>query len=116
LESEKLIKLSAFQDLLLNLAEQHPDLEVFKNCQEFERIIFLDAENQIDNVQGLLKNTNSLLLKMTQISAIKQNQSFVTGFSLGEEASQSPQRQASAEGPARPGLKSGSLLRLSKKK
>jgi hypothetical protein len=69
------------------LAEQHPDLEVFKNCQEFERIVFVDAENQIDNVQALLKNTNSLLYKMTQIQAIKQNESFVTCFSLGEEAS-----------------------------
>ena len=62
---EKWMKLSAFQDLLLNLAEQFPGMAVFKNCQEFEKIIFLDAESKIDNIQGMLRNSNGLLLKMT---------------------------------------------------
>jgi hypothetical protein len=32
------------------MAEENPDVEVFKNCNEFEKIIFVDADNHIENI------------------------------------------------------------------
>jgi hypothetical protein len=64
-EFDKSMKLSAFQDLLLTMAEQNPETEAFKNCKEFEKIIFIDAENIIENVKDMIKNANGLIAKIT---------------------------------------------------
>jgi len=47
------------------MAEQNPETEAFKNCKEFEKIIFIDAENIIEDVKGMLQNANGLLVKIT---------------------------------------------------
>lgn len=47
------------------MAENNPETEAFKNCKEFEKIIFIDAENIIEDVNQMLRNANGLLGKIT---------------------------------------------------
>ena len=79
--------MSQFQDLLLTLAEQHPEFEAFNKCTEFEKVIMVDPARQVPNIDFLLKNVNQLLVKMTALFVIvKQNQSFMRFFGIDTES------------------------------
>ena len=85
------------------MAEQNPETEAFKNCKEFEKIIFIDAENIIEDVKEMIKNANGLIAKITQIFVLKTSQEFKTFFGINGEDNSAPDlREAN---------KSGSLLR-----
>jgi len=64
-EFQKHRSLQRLQDLLLKLAEDHPDLDAFKGSKEFEKVIFVDTEMSIDNVPALINNVQGLVNKMT---------------------------------------------------
>jgi hypothetical protein len=77
--------LSALQDLLLKLAEHHPDLDVFKASSDFSSLIFLDAESQINDPQKLIKQVNAIVSKLCQMFVIKQNTLFTKFFGIGDD-------------------------------
>jgi hypothetical protein len=60
------------QDILLNLAESHSDIYVFKGA-EFEKIIFIDAENKVENPNDLVRQINVLMQQMSKIFVIKKD-------------------------------------------
>jgi len=81
------LKLCQFQDLLLTLAEQHPEFEAFNKCTEFEQVIMVDPARQVPNLDFLLKNVNQLLVKMTALFVIvKQNESFMRFFGIDAQS------------------------------
>jgi hypothetical protein len=81
------LKLSQFQDLLLTLAEQHPEFEAFNKCTEFEKVIMADPARQVPNIDFLLKDINQLLVKMTALFVIvKQNESFTRFFGIDAQS------------------------------
>ena len=91
------------QDLLLKLAEQHPNNEVFKNNSEFQKLIFVESEAHVENPDKLIKMTNSIMAKLTQIFSVKQDKRFQACFGITEEGV--PKSQITLP------PKSGSLLR-----
>ena len=72
---------------MLSLAEAHPDVDIFKGSSEFEKVIFLDATMNIENVEALLNKINQLFLKMTQQYAIKSDQQFINFFGINDNNS-----------------------------
>lgn len=71
--------------MLLQLAEKFPDHELFKNSADFEKVVFIDADGLIENKPQMLKHINNLLVKMTQLFAIKNHVIFQKYFGIGEE-------------------------------
>ena len=74
------------QDLLLKLAKMHPNVAVLDEKNHFfNKLIFIDADSQIDNPENLLDCVNGILQKLTQIFAIKQNDDFLNFFGIGPD-------------------------------
>lgn len=103
--------LQDLQDTLLKVAKMHPEVTVFDEKNPFfSRLIFVEADSQLPSSSDLLSTINSLFSKVTQISALKQNQELQNFFGVGPDQ-KSPGN--SQEPSRRPGWNknSGSLLR-----
>ena len=74
-------RLQVFQDMLLNLAETHSDIYIFKG-QEFEKIIFIDAENKVENSNDLVRSINVLMQQMAKVFVIKSDVQFKKFFGI----------------------------------
>lgn len=88
----------------------HPNVSVLdEKNQFFNKLIFIDADATIENPESLLEVVNSILQKLTQIFAIKQNDDFLNFFGIGPD-SKSPGASDLA-GRQSVTKKGGSLLR-----
>ena len=48
------------------MTEQHPEIDTLRGSKDFDKIILLDTNMEIENSAILLKKINDLLFKMTQ--------------------------------------------------